>query len=116
MPSACTQGASKVHGTSGRRTARVDSGSAFALTQANVFAYKQRSEVVEALMRNGQSEYEFDPIGNCYAPNCDRIFCRILRRRGYAGQVVLVGFYPSCPHSDRKKSPNCRALVVGLRR
>ncbi len=48
----------------GRRTAREDSGSAFALTQANVFAYNQRSEVVEALMRNGQSEYEFDPIGN----------------------------------------------------
>jgi len=48
-----------------------------------------------------------------YAPNCDRISCRILRRRGYAGQVVFAGFSPSCPHSDRKKATNCRAWVVG---
>ncbi len=50
-----------------------------------------------------QSEYQ---DASCYVPNCDRVF----------HPIVLVGFCPTCPHSDRKKSPNCRALVVGLRR
>ncbi|MDZ4199220.1 MAG: RHS repeat-associated core domain-containing protein, partial [Kiritimatiellia bacterium] len=48
----------------GRRTARQDSGAAFASTWTNAFAYNLRSEIEEAIMRNGESNYEFDPIGN----------------------------------------------------
>ncbi|MDZ4199028.1 MAG: RHS repeat-associated core domain-containing protein, partial [Kiritimatiellia bacterium] len=48
----------------GRRTARQDAGVAFASTWTNLFAYNVRSEIEEAIMRNGPSEYEFDPIGN----------------------------------------------------
>ncbi len=48
----------------GRRTGREDSGSAFASTQGNVFGYNLRSEVESATMRNGQSNYTHDPIGN----------------------------------------------------
>jgi RHS repeat-associated protein len=48
----------------GRRTGRDDSGTAFASTQANVFAYNSRSEVISATMSNGISSYTFDQIGN----------------------------------------------------
>jgi len=50
--------------TVGRRTGRADTGDAFASQQANAFGYNARSEVESADMRNGQSEYEYDPIGN----------------------------------------------------
>ncbi len=48
----------------GRRTARADSGTAFTSTLANVFGYNVRNEVTSATMRNGNSTYNFDQIGN----------------------------------------------------
>ncbi|MCC5845950.1 MAG: RHS repeat-associated core domain-containing protein [Verrucomicrobia bacterium] len=48
----------------GRRTARGDSGAAFTSTQNNTFGYNDRNEVTTATMRNGESTYNFDQIGN----------------------------------------------------
>ncbi|MCC5846265.1 MAG: RHS repeat-associated core domain-containing protein [Verrucomicrobia bacterium] len=48
----------------GRRTAREDSGTAFTSTQNNIFGYNDRNEVTTATMRNGESIYNFDQIGN----------------------------------------------------
>ena len=50
--------------TLGRRVNREDTGSAFASAQENVFGYNLRSEVTGAEMRNGNSSYTYDPIGN----------------------------------------------------
>jgi hypothetical protein len=48
----------------GRRTNREDSGTAFASTLTNNFGYNSKSEVTSATMRNGNSTYNFDQIGN----------------------------------------------------
>jgi RHS repeat-associated protein len=46
----------------GRRTARVDTTPT--LTVNNAFGYNLRSEVTSATMANGESSYNYDPIGN----------------------------------------------------